>query len=465
MYMKILFYCNNPSREKVINSFIGDELKRINNLWEIYELPFSTKKEDFYHVLELAPDIIFTYPITTEAQAKQYTLFKYLLNCKVIAFATEGVWDFDDKEFTKNMAGYYDYDQNVIDYHCFWGPKAAKDCGDILIKRKRLADCERIKVFGYPLYEKEKVFNLYKDNELVRHVKICNEKAKKSILILTGFQGADFTQEQIASVGDYVPSVDSDNYEARLIFWTQFLQNFKNLRDNYVNTINKLAKDFPDYSFWVKLHPSEIENIERNRVPYNYYEKLHSKNIHIIVDRIPLGAYLNQMDCLIHYGSTASLEAYIYKIPSLYLYYEEMQPHFRRISSESIEVTDYKKCADYVRAEMSFAENMEMQSYILESMNYVMDKDYAPSRDIAEFIDESVKEHNLVIDYSNKRLKEILDSCYLYRIIILKNFLRSLVKTIWKDNRCTFSLFVKVYRNPMRLIKDLIVACFNRIFK
>jgi lipid A disaccharide synthetase len=238
---------------------------------------------------------------------------------------------------------------------------------------------------------------------------------------------------------------------------------YKVHRDYYVVLINNLAKAFPEYNFWVKLHPSEVENIINNVAPYNYNEHLHGENIHIIKDSIPVGALLDKMDCLIHYGSTVCLEAYIYKVPSVYLYCKEMEKQYEEISFTNIEVTDYNACFDYLNSDMVFTDNVVMQNFLQDVMNYTVDESYTPSKDIAEFLNESMQHQNLKIDYSNQSLRDILDSCYLYRIIILKVLLKNILQMNWKENKRSFDLFIKMYRNPWRCIKDLVTAIVNHI--
>lgn len=482
--MKILFYENNPSREAPIVSFIKDELKKRNSALEFYELPFKTDKESFYSILRLAPDIIFTFPITLQIQTVQYTLLKYLLGVKIITFATEGLFDFDDEELQKNVAGYYDYSCQLIDYECYWGPKAAEVCGKIQLERKRLLSQERIKVFGYPLYEKEKVNLYYKDYDIVNRVAYISKRVKKNILVVTGFQGADFTEQQIIGVGDYVPTdQEGTEFQKRLKKMIEEFNRVRNLRNEYVRLINKLARELPDFHFWVKLHPSEIRNIKENNVPYDYYKELQADNISIIAESIPIGTILDVMDCMIHYGSTTSLEAYIYKVPTIYLYYEQKAKFHENISTVDIEVSNYEKCLHFVQSEMCFRENEKATKLLYNGMNYIEGKSYKPTEGIAEFITETIEEKNLEIKFSDVYLRKILKTCYegkiqsgsyiekmrndlskcyLYRIVILKELLKSIISFHFRSTKKVLYFFIRIYRNPFYLIRDVFLAILSK---
>lgn len=482
--MKILFYENNPSRETPMVSFIKDELRKKNDTLEFYEMPFRTDKESFGSILRLAPDIIFTFPITLQIQTVQYTLLKYLLDAKIITFATEGLFDFDDEDLQRNVAGYYDYSCQLIDYECYWGSKAAEVCGNLRLEKKRLRTRERIKVFGYPLYEKEKVKLYYKDYDIVNSVVDISKKAKKNILIVTGFQGADFTEEQIIGVGDYVPAEqESVEFHERLEKMKETFKQVRNLRNEYVNLINRLAKELPDFHFWVKLHPSEIRNIEENDVPYDYFKELQASNISILAENIPIGAIMDVMDCMIHYGSTTSLEAYIYKIPTIYLFYGQKSKFHESISTVDIEVRDYEKVLQFVLSEMCFRENEKASKLLYDGMNYIEGKSYKPTECIAEFINEIIDEKNLRIKSSDVFLKRILKTCYegkvrsgsllaktksdlskcyLYRIEIVKELLKSVISLQLNSTKHLFGYFIRIYRNPFYFVRDIFFAILSR---
>lgn len=446
--MHLLFYYNNFEREQRIIQFISDELKRNESDITISYLQADSGIDTLFRIIELNPDIIFTFPITTEYQSVQYSYIKLLINPYIICFSTEGFFILNDNGEFENELGFYDYGENVIDEFIVWGSKPAEIYEKGLKKDGRMKKNDRISYFGYPLYE----INRIKDEEddyIIELIKSNNYE--RNILVLTGFDSADYDREVILNCEDLIDlKLDPESKEKRIDEIIEQNLNLKEFRSKYVELICKLASRHPEWGFWVKLHPHEIKtrNIFSDKAfDYEKYFALFD-NVKVISKNVPISGLLSQSDVLVHYGSTAFMEAYIYEKKDLLLVGRNEKITQRNMTQCCMFVDELDKIEEYLGND-GFISDISIEKFIFEWTNYKKGEKYEPSKKIAEFI------LNTYHDNKKKkiRLKDIIrveNSGY------VSSYRRGILYRMLKNNKLGMFYFaVKMYYYLPFLIKDI----------
>src|SRR3972149_3880548 len=152
MNMRALFVLNKPEREfEIMNNIIN---------WIVQKEPETTIKmldfrEDRFisKTLEYSPNIIFTFPFTAYPVSTPFYIVKYLLNCHIVCFTTEGLLNFNSEKQIKRHIGFDRYGNAIVDYELVWGKKVAESEAKELLKQDKISSLERVKDFGYPNYE------------------------------------------------------------------------------------------------------------------------------------------------------------------------------------------------------------------------------------------------------------------------------------------------------------------------
>lgn len=397
---KIMFLYNNLEREHINIKFVKEELELLGN--KVYLMHLASG-DILRKLLKVRPDVIVTFPVTTQNQIYIYTFAKIICRSVIVTFTTEGLIDFENQESLTLSAGIYDYSDKLVDYHAFWGELVAERLGAVLQKQRKLSDTKRIRIFGNPMYEKDRILEYCGKNEIIRELSL---NTKNKVLILSGFHTSYYEKEEIINAQDII---NTDNYDEEHI--NMILDSFRNQRlylDKYIDNILFAAEKNQDVLFLVKLHPQEILMQKGNR-KLPYLEKLENiSNVVIIKESIPIGVLLSQVDFMVHYGSTVDLEAYIYNVPTLKL---EGKAENKLFFVEGIRLTDstyYEDVQDktgidkYVqmlkRKVSLFKNNGEVENQLYEYMNYKMNQEYHPSKKFAVFLNSINKNDRLRLE-------------------------------------------------------------------
>lgn len=403
---RIVFLYNNYEREHWNNELIGRELTRRG--CKIYEVDFC-EPNMLKNVMRICPEIIVTFPITTNEQRYAYALIKKITRCIFITFTTEGYVDFEDQTAIKNLAGYYNYSSDLIDYHMFWGKKAAESIGRELYKQNKLKNTKQIRVFGNPMYEKDKIQFQYSYKKLDE----LTSNRNKVVLILTGFSSSEYTENDIVNAQDLI-SCNKKNKEQYNNELKQTMERIKHLRiyrEKYITAIVEAVKENGNVLFVVKLHPIEMALRKENRTP-QYLGRLEAagEGVVIIEETCPIGAILPFCDLVVHYGSTVGLEAYIYKIPTLRLDYNDIHNEWKAGAYcgdlEDIHIVD-RYVKGIQNGSVCFKKNQKIEKQLEDIMNYKIEDEYRPSEEMAEFMCSGLYRNNLHL--SIKEWLEILN--------------------------------------------------------
>ena len=404
---RIVFLYNNYEREHVIIELISMELRKYN--CKVCEIGMTDPK-CIKRVLLFRPQIIVTYPITTMMQKDIYTYIKKLLKCKIITYTTEGLFDYNKKDVIKIHAGTYDYSSDLIDYHVYWGKLAARKIGKELYLQKKLRSSKQIRVFGNPMYEKNKIQVYYQSNKY----KDILRKWNQVILVLTGFVTSEYTIKDYVNAQDIVNVKDKDRKgilnDPVLNEWLMATEHQKRYREKYIAAIVDAAKKNVDTLYVVKLHPQEMLFKKNRRTAIKYIECLKNiENILVIDESIPVGILLPYCNLMVHYGSTVDLEAYIYKVPTLKL---ELRNISNDMLSETSRLTESTYYADVDEMDIidkytkgikdgtvSFRTNSKIEKQLDDLMNYKVESNYKPSKEFARFLCSDLKGSTLDIKY------------------------------------------------------------------
>lgn len=436
---KILFWGNQSKREIYIINSIIKELKNVNSCIDVKVMFDEMDTNSYWEAILYKPNIIITYPITTDYQIRNYIITKLLINPIIICYTTEGIFDYKNPEVFRLFLGMYDYPSWLVDYHFFWGRKVANLLGREMINRKRIESWKQIKVVGYPMYEE----GIYKgDLSFVEeNIRIQNERKKytKCVMFATGFHCANVTKNDISGLADVVnvKNVNTKEFREEVNkYYDEIVEPLSEYRNQYIDCICKLAMDNDNILFLVKLHPLEIEQLIANRAnPYKQMQEY--KNIVLLDKNIPLKVYLDYIDIFFHYGSTTGLEAYIHGVPTV-----QLQPMHKHIflettfeSTRIIMINKYKEIEDICKKGIKFVHIQSVKKYLYDFMNYRFEIPYTPSKEIAHSILSSKKWSKVDIASAYVK-KNILNNNEIVSKIVedlIINFHKNQIKGICKD--------------------------------
>lgn len=382
---RILLVINYPARENLVMQKIKDSIltispKSVVAIEELYKPRFINK------ALKFMPDVIMTFPFTGHNIHKQFYIIKWLTNCSICCFRTEGFSV--DGEYGEFFSGIADYCDNIVDCEIFWGEEMAEAVGKTLLKDKKLKSSSQIKIAGYPKYENiinEKVDIKTLDQNIIS--KINSYPKKNVMLFLTGFNYADHTEK------DLFTAEDLDLSNGKLEQWLMIVDAFKELRNLWISNIINCAKKYNELLFIVKIHPAEKFLINPYSALNNY------SNVIVIRDESTTTNLLKISSVMFHYGSTTVAESAILGVPSVMLQYDcpafktEVGKYFQCKAVISDYKVDANNLEDFIKKYLSgdvtcqiSQSKIAMLYNIFNIKNYLKMDEYKPSHQIAEIL-------------------------------------------------------------------------------
>ena len=207
--------------------------------------------------------------------------------------------------------------------------------------------------------------------------------------------------------------------------------------------VRALADENPWITFIIKLHPKEVEGLKHN-IGYKYDTLTRYNNIKVLTGDNTLGMYIRKVDCVIHYGSTVSWEAYANGIPTvrINLINKELEHAYDAYAPGHM-VSNEKEIVDYFRNfSWEFEQKEEYDRFLKDVFNFDRDKQYAPSLELAEFLygqDRMQKQDlNIVTPYANIDIhfkKSILKS-------VIKSFMGLEIYRGFRELKVLFTIFI-----------------------
>lgn len=374
--MKVLLVINKPNRETRIMESIKEEILSIDDdaQVEIREMcmPFFNRS-----VLKFKPDVILTFPFTCTGFAAWYYLFKFLFKCKILSLRAEGVVDLSSAYNIQWATGFDRYGKYLVDYELFWGSQIGEAIGQNLLKQGKLSSMDRVKIIGYPRLEsyfKKETTARFQDVPARVLETIRRYPANKIILFATGFHLANYSRQNLFDARD----LDAENRIAELLDAVELTKQY---RQAWIDSIIQTASWNPDLLLMVKKHPIE------KREDYSTFGSV--SNILYIYEDIDIQHIVPCASLFFHYGSTSLVDAYLSKVPSVYVYSNNKSWYsdLGWPSSRKIPVTEIASSVnEYVERGIPFVLTQEVRTILKNVFDIEEGKQYMPSRKIAELI-------------------------------------------------------------------------------
>jgi surface carbohydrate biosynthesis protein len=374
--MNILLVLNKPNRETLIMESIKREILLINHdaIIEIKEM--CVPKFNSW-VFNFKPDVILTFPFSGIGLSIWPYLFKVFLGVKIITLRTEGVVDFSSEFNIQTHVGQDNYGKNLVDYELFWGNKTANVIGEKLLQKHKLSSFDRVKVVGYPRLETYfPPKNLYRPRLPSRIIQKLNRYKKQEVVIfITGFHLANYTKQNLFDAKD----LNAENMLDELL---EAVEISKQFRAELVENIIISANENPNSLIVVKKHP--IENRE------DYIEFSDVKNILFIYEDIQVDEVMPYVSTFFHCGSTALVDAYLTKIPTVYIYFNKSKTWYPDMGWRSSLKANVEALPEVVTkclsGEVVFKISPDIKRVLKDIFNIKEGKSYRPSREIAKII-------------------------------------------------------------------------------
>lgn len=376
---RIFFVLNKPNREMAIMNAIKREIALLAPEVEARVVAYDHGFME--EVLAFKPDVMLTFPMTSKGLAAPYYVFKHLFGTKVVCFRAEGIMDPASPQSVSNHIGYDRYGPMLVDYEIFWGPGPAKLIGEALAANGKLSSVQRVKYFGYPRLERYFGVPPAPGNAALPESMVAKLSAygrERTMLFATGFHFANYTREMIFAAKD----LDAEN---RCDWLLEMIEEVKRFRASWIDGVRRAAAENPDLLLVLKKHP-----IER-REDYAALDGI--PNILHVWQDVDIGDLLERSACFFHYGSTSLADAYLARVPAVYVFGQSERcrewfpdmgwPSARSVPSDLIPETvrelrsirsDRAKHDPKVRAVLEF------------NFNIREGEAYRPSRRIAEFL-------------------------------------------------------------------------------
>lgn len=375
--MRILLVLNKPNREIAIMESIKREILSLDptarvEIWEMCTPIFNKI------VLKFKPDVILTFPFSCTGFATWYYLFKRRFNCRILSLRAEGVVDFSTDYMVQWAIGFDHYGKQLVDYEIFWGSQVGEAIGQNLIKQGKLSSMERVKIFGYPRLE-----SYFADSDLSKLRQLSGRIAERIdkysknniIFFATGFHFANYSRQDLFDAKD----LDAEN---RIEMLLEGVETSKRYRQNWIDSIIRAAVQNPEFLIIVKKHP--IEKVE------NYAIFTDIPNILYIYEDIDIQHIMPFVGLFFHYGSTALVDSYLSKVPSVYVYSLNNKAWYSDMSWPSSRKTEVSQIPELVRefaaTGIPFTMTQEIRAILKNVFNIEDETPYNPSRKIAELI-------------------------------------------------------------------------------
>lgn len=374
--MNILLVLNKANREMPIMESIRKAilLQRPDAKVAIREMcvPGFTR-----FVLRFRPNVILTFPFTSEGFARWYYVFKFIFRSKIASLRAEGVVDFSAAYNVQWAIGFDRYGKYLVDYELFWGRKLAEVVGGQLVHQNKLSSMERVKVVGYSRLESYFSENPTPATDLPHRIldRLKKFDRSKTLFLITGFHLANYTERDLFDAKD----LDAENNLGKLMQAVNLTRRF---RSRWIENVMASAIQNPDALFVVKKHP-----IER-RDDYAQLESVN--NILFIYEDIQIQDVIAYSGIFFHYGSTALVDAYLAGVPAIYVYSKDNGEWYSDLgwpSAMRIEIQDMPATVQQFLSGMPItASNPSVEMVLKDIFNIKRGRPYRPSWDIAKIL-------------------------------------------------------------------------------
>ncbi len=434
--MNIYILYHIKERELAICEMIKEEILKQNKNVNVEIRNFHSIWQEIWDFL---PNIILTIPPRDQQASNRLMIAKAALKCSIVSLLTEGFFFHKTAEAWREYIGTNSYDAKLVDYYLFWGRATQNGQLSVLLEDKKITDVERAKIVGYAFYDKDSFEHYAKKIAMPRTAQKWIDGYKRHILWLTGFSVADYSIEDFMLESAFVYKNDKakkKEYQSEIEAAQKKVQAFSDYRERYTANIIQCAIRNPDIGFLIKLHPAEYARFY-NGTNYQFYHVFDKySNIHLLDESVPMGVILPYTDLMIHYGSTAGLEAFLYKVPTLHLFMEEfakesnMPGYCIYESSQEISMDDFEEFNKCIVQGVCFRKTETAKKILEEQFDLENDDtDYHPAEKIAGYVLDSWNVRQLLDD--DAELRKAVKSMEGYRS--RKDIWKTKVKVLWRE--------------------------------
>lgn len=372
--MKILLVLNKPNREIPIMESIKKEILLLDSKANVEIQEMCTPVFNRF-VFKFKPDVILTFPFTCEGGSRWYYIFKYFLKSKILSLRAEGAVDFSSEYNVDWSVGFDKYGASIVDQEVFWGEKLATVAGRKLVGQRKLSSMDRVKIVGYPRLET--YFNNVPKPVLPSRIsdKISRYEKNRRILFISGFHLANYSKQDLFDAKDL-------NAENKLDELLEAVEITKKFRSDWTRKVITVADENPDSLIILKKHPIE------KKEDYKTLENKH--NLLFIYEDIQIDEIVPHVGIFFHYGSTALIDAYLSKVPAVYVYSNKNKHWYSDLgwpSNKRIEVEEINSAVkEYMDGKIYYESSPAIQKIMYDVFNLTEGITYEPSKEIAKLL-------------------------------------------------------------------------------
>jgi hypothetical protein len=208
--------------------------------------------------------------------------------------------------------------------------------------------------------------------------KLNSYKKEQIVLFITGFHLANYTKQNLFDAKD----LNAENMLDELL---EAVEISKHYRAEWIASVIVAASENPHALIGIKKHPIE------KREDYGAFEGV--DNILFIYEDIQVNEVIPYAGIFFHYGSTALVDAYLSKIPAIYVYSQKNKqwyPDMGWPSSRRVEVNDIPiTVKNFLTGNIPYEMSPDIKRVMREIFNIKDGKPYRPSSEIAKIILDS----------------------------------------------------------------------------
>lgn len=415
-YKQALLLYHMAAREEIINQMMREALIEADIVSEVI---IAEAYEAISHIYDYHPDIIVSFLPRDEYSSALFTMVKMYYQCIWIAIPTEGFMELSSKQM-RLFIGRNRQPKTLIDYYWFWGRGMADAAKKVLFESKKVTSADRIGVFGYLPYEKEKILQFRSATNAVENVLNKAKKYQKTVLVVTAMMSRTITVEEMIIESTVNPKNKDEVEDAERLVLSQSWY-----ADRYVEAISEMAGKLRDCLFIIKTHPAEKSYLDYYNDGNSRYDmwKEHD-NIVLVKEPIPISVLLINADCLVHYGSTTAMEAYVYGIPSIGLKNTYKPEHKKALGTaylygtQIVDVIDQGCLCETIKKAV-FSRDDVLEQALFDYMNYLYHEPYHPSELLTKLFRQITEAQGITIKDCDVRSRIWNKYCVYRRMVFL----------------------------------------------
>ena len=398
-YKQVLILYNIKEREYLLSKMTADVLREGDIAEEII---IGQVYETIFHIYDYEPDMIISCLARDDYSTAMFTMVKLVHQCRWVSIPPEGFMSLE-QENMRIYIGFNKQPVSLLDQVLFWGDGIAKAAGQLMLEQGKISSSRRMGVFGYLPYEKALIKKYAEETEQVRSVKEKAARYSSVVMALTGRMAVPLKQGEIETFYDPADKEQNENIRKRFIASEYYA-------DKYIQLLEYIAENNKETLLVVKLHPADVRQMTSLSPENTRYHKLWTMdNVAVIDESVQISVYFDSVDYMIHYGSTAALEAYIYHIPTIGILNDHPDTQFDSFgggnlyADKEFVLSEKEAISECIRRKPAFVRNEKTENVLNCYMNYREGEEYRPSRLLIDQLRNGLEKQELNIGENGVR--------------------------------------------------------------